>query len=377
VTIDVLLALPDLGSGGPDGVFVRLLKGFDRHRVRPSLVVHRATGTRIREVPPDVAIHELDTDARYPVVALARLVRATRPDVVLSTLRMNQTALVAKAAFPKHVKLVIREANNVSMANAELAQQSALKAAVLRVATPPLLRRTDAVIAQSSPMVDDLRTLLDRPRRRARIEHVPNLIDVDELRARAGAGALPAKPGNPTLVTVGRLFHQKGYDILLPAFRAIRDDHASAHLWIIGEGPERSALEHQIVELGLSGAVDLLGFQANPFPLVAAADLFVSSSRYEGLPNAVLEAQALGVPVVGTDGPGASQDLVEVGATGWLAAPGSVPSLVAALRTALATGPGLGGAAIAERTRSRFSVTAICRRYENLLLSVAGADLAV
>jgi glycosyltransferase involved in cell wall biosynthesis len=105
-------------------------------------------------------------------------------------------------------------------------------------------------------------------------------------------------------MAMGRLQREKAYDVLLRAFSSVLKTFPQAQLAILGEGPLETQLKKQAVELGVDHAVSFAGFQKNPWPYVKHADLFVLASRFEGLPNALLEALALGVPVVATDCPG-------------------------------------------------------------------------
>jgi glycosyltransferase involved in cell wall biosynthesis len=102
------------------------------------------------------------------------------------------------------------------------------------------------------------------------------------------------------LGAVGRLSEEKGFDILLRTIRDLVDRGLDVGLIIAGEGKERKALEQQVGQLGLHDRVRLVGFQSDLRPLYEAMDLFVLSSRREGLPNVLLEAMALETPIIAT-----------------------------------------------------------------------------
>ena len=126
-----------------------------------------------------------------------------------------------------------------------------------------------------------------------------NVNDEEEILEKAVAFDAPRAKDN-NLVAVGRLTRQKGFDRLIEACAALKRDGYLFHLRILGEGPERQKLEQLILQNGLSDAVELLGFQQNPYPYLNAADLVVCSSRYEGFSTVVTEALILGKPVVTT-----------------------------------------------------------------------------
>lgn len=100
------------------------------------------------------------------------------------------------------------------------------------------------------------------------------------------------------IVSVGRYAKQKGYDLLLPVIARIRQIHSNVHLWLIGEGSERVALEQQAAELGILDNVTFSGFLKNPYALMSKMDLFVCSSRAEGFSLVIAESMILGVPVI-------------------------------------------------------------------------------
>lgn len=134
----------------------------------------------------------------------------------------------------------------------------------------------------------------------------------------------------PLLVACGRLTEQKGYPYLLDAFRRVRDER-QAELWILGEGDQRSTIESRIEELGLVENVSLLGFRNNPFKFMAAADVFVLSSLWEGFGNVIVEAMACGTPVVATDCPHGPGEIITHEKNGLLVPPADSDALSNAL----------------------------------------------
>lgn len=126
-----------------------------------------------------------------------------------------------------------------------------------------------------------------------------NVNDETDILTKAVAFEVP-RSLETELVAVGRLTNQKGFDRLLDACALLKRDGYSFYLRILGEGPERQNLEHQIKAYQLEDYVQLLGFQENPYPYIKAADIVVCSSRYEGLSTVVTESLILGKPVVTT-----------------------------------------------------------------------------
>lgn len=141
------------------------------------------------------------------------------------------------------------------------------------------------------------------------------------------------------MVAVGRFTWQKGFDILLTAFRIVVDGDPKAKLIILGDGPLRPTLEGLIGSLRLAQNVDLPGFVENPWSYVARGTVFAMSSRFEGMPLALIEALACGVPVVSTDCPSGPVEILEQGRLGTLVPVGDARRLAAGLNNAIADPP--------------------------------------
>ena len=127
---------------------------------------------------------------------------------------------------------------------------------------------------------------------------IPNHIDTGEIFRKARLPVdLTVDRSKLNLCSMGRICHQKGYDLLMPQLAKVRDAGKPFHFYLIGDGPDRGALEAQIASLGLTDHVTLLGNQANPFPYLDRMDGFVLTSRYEGQGMVIWEAKALGLPL--------------------------------------------------------------------------------
>jgi glycosyltransferase involved in cell wall biosynthesis len=158
----------------------------------------------------------------------------------------------------------------------------------------------------------------------ARVDIIPNPINPEfngstkEARRR-GSGH--------TIVAMGRLVRQKGFDLLIEAFARCAGQHPEWSLVILGEGEERSNLESLISAMGLQDRVRLAGKVPQPSHILGQADLFVLSSRFEGFPNALMEAMACKLAVISTDCPNGPRDIVRDGVDGLLIPPDDVNAL--------------------------------------------------
>jgi glycosyltransferase involved in cell wall biosynthesis len=148
-------------------------------------------------------------------------------------------------------------------------------------------------------MKDDLIKTYSFPAMKAVV--IPNPVDANQIRSLARA-RIDTSPGYLIFVACGRLDYQKGFDILIDAMALVNLKKVS--LMIIGDGTLRQALEQKTNSLGLENKISFLGFKDNPYPYFKCADAFILSSRFEGMPNVVLESIVLGTPVIATPAPG-------------------------------------------------------------------------
>lgn len=264
---------------------------------------------------------------RWPL-AIARYLRAAGPDVCLvSPAYMVPFALAAGRLTGRAV--VPWEASFLAL---ELRVEEVNPRLRLLPGLERLTQRWVPVTAAVSRDVGDhlVREVLRRSEGGDGIFVLPNPIDPGEVRALAR----PAAPRRSALrlCAVGRLVRQKGFDVLVEAMAIARPDLGEDwDLLIMGEGSQRSRLERLVRARGLADRVRLPGAVDNPYPFVAGADLFVHPARWEPFGVAMLEALALGVPVVATDCPGGSREILRDGECGVLVPPQDPEALADAI----------------------------------------------
>jgi glycosyltransferase involved in cell wall biosynthesis len=198
-----------------------------------------------------------------------------------------------------------------------------------------------------------------------RVTVIPNGVDTDYFRPASKVS------GSPVVLSVARLVPDKDHDTLIRAFRLAHAAHPQAELWLVGDGPQKQALQHLADDILPPGRVRFLPGQADLRPLLHRASLLVLSSATESLPNVVLEAMAAGLPVVSTR-VGGLPEVVAEGQTGWLAPPQDAPALAAAISHLLAdpeTSRAFGRAG-RELVKRRFSLASMVQRHEELLLNI-------
>ena len=163
---------------------------------------------------------------------------------------------------------------------------------------------------------------------RERIVVIPNPFPAPPVRAPGAKGPAGSRR---TIVGVGRLGHEKGFDLLIRAFASVANARPEWDLLILGEGSERAALAAEIAELGLASRVAMPGQDPEPLEALQRADLFVLPSRYEGFPNALCEAMACGLPVIAFDCKSGPADIVRHGVDGLLVPAEDVSALASAM----------------------------------------------
>lgn len=330
----IALFVPDLEGGGAERVMVRLSRGLSELGEPVDLVLAHRRGPYLQEVPASVRVIDLGVRRlASALIPLVQYLRTERPRVLLSTRDDCNVIAAAAKRLVRSCPVYVRASNTLSESCGEGRMRF----------VPALSRRllpgVDGVIAPSEGVADDMARVLRLPRERIRI--IPNPVADPELEVRAAEPCgHPWLVGNddPVLLAVGRLTRQKGFDTLLAAFAEVRRA-SRARLIILGEGESRSALEALRAELQLDEEVDLPGFVPNPYPYMVRAATFVLPSRWEGFPNALVEAMALGTPVVATDCPSGPREILRDGHYGPLVPVDSPHALAQAILATLADPP--------------------------------------
>jgi glycosyltransferase involved in cell wall biosynthesis len=301
------------------------------------LVTVRTDSPHLEHLPP--AVHRVPIGSRHTLPAalgLAAYLRRRRPSVLLAAKdRAGRAAVIARRLAGVDIPLVMRLGTNLSAAmSAKTPLQRWTRYAPIRL----LYSRIDRIVAVSDGVAADTVSVSGYPRER--IVVIRNPVITPDLRTRAAApcphrwlSALE-RQRTPVIVAAGRLERQKDFTTLLRAFAMLRR-HRPCRLILLGDGSWRPRLESLIDDLGIGSAVELPGHQQNPYPFLANADLFALSSIWEGSPNVLTEAMALGTPVVATDCPSGPRETLDGGRFGPLVAVGDAEGLAAAMARTL------------------------------------------
>lgn len=330
----VSLFTSSLATGGAQRVMVRLATGLAEQGIEVELVVAQG-GPFAAELAPEVGLVDLGCRrVAHALPGLTRRLRAFRPQVLISALDyVNVVAWLAARFVDPAIRVVMTEHNTPSA----LIEQTEVWRG--RFATqylvPAFYPLADRVIAVSHGAREDLiRNFGIDPEH---VETIENPVLTRDFFQRAkrvldDPWLAPGEP--PLLVTAGRFEAQKDHGTLLEAFARLRRERP-ARLLILGEGPRRSVLEAEVARRGLAPHVRMPGFDSNPFPWIRRAAAFVLSSRCEGLPTVLIEALALGTPIVSTDCPSGPAEILAGGRYGELVPVGDAVALASALARTL------------------------------------------
>jgi glycosyltransferase involved in cell wall biosynthesis len=223
--------------------------------------------------------------------------------------------------------------------------------------------KLDALITVSNGVQLDLVTLVKLDRKKLHVVYNPVVGEQLLYKARMPVeDPWLRKDGIPVILGVGRLIKAKDFPTLLRAFALVRQERR-ARLLILGEGEDRPGLEVLVRELGLQNDVSFPGFMENPYSYMAKADVFVLSSRWEGLPTVLVEAMACGTPVVATDCPSGPHEILEGGRWGKLVPVGDARAMADAIQATLDV-----PLIPPPEAWARFTVEGIAQQYAALLL---------
>jgi glycosyltransferase involved in cell wall biosynthesis len=360
----IALVISALGAGGAERVIIGLANAWAARGSQVSLITFEPPGTPpYYEVDRRVHLRQLGVaSAARPIwrtvrqgmrraSALRHALRTANPDVAISFLaKINVLTVLATRGLG--LPVIVSERNNPERQRFR-ATWRWLRARLYGVAY--------CVVTPSRGVLDSFPKAI-----RVRGRVIPNPVDLTPPRPRAS--------GTRRLVAVGRLVHQKGFDLLLEAFAKIAPEHPDWSLTLFGEGEQRAHLEALCARLGVANQVQLPGVTGRPGQWVEEAEVFVLSSRFESFGNVVTEAMAAGLPVVAFDCPWGPGEILRDGEDGLLVPPEDVDALAAAVRR-LIVDPELRrrlGEAGARNVR-RFEKAAIVAKWDALIREAIAA----
>lgn len=302
----ILFMIPSLAGGGAEKVFLNLVKRIDKKLFDVTLVYlndHR----NVYEISSDIITINLNSKRlRNAPLKILNLIRKEKPDLIISTLNhMNLLLIMIKPFFPKNTKLIVRLTNIISMN----LSNNPLKRSFLKLIFKSY-KMADKIICQSKLMRDDLVNLTGIDTNKIKIIYNP--VDLTNIQQKSMEEInYKIRSDFKNIFFVGRLDEVKRIPLIIEAFKNYYKNQPKSNLFIIGDGPLKEKIKSIIKNQNLSKSIHLLGFQSNPYKWLRKADLFVLASKHEGMPNVLIEALALNVPVLILSHPGGTIDVLK------------------------------------------------------------------
>ncbi|MGE5445310.1 MAG: glycosyltransferase [Ignavibacteriales bacterium] len=375
----VLFIVPNLVAGGAERQIIYLMRGLLERGITSSLFMLDPVGVFLDEIPNGVKVYlpkshrpsdpsmNLVIHHRNPLKTIREIIRVVRkenPDILYS--RHWPTKIpTAFVGWLLGKKVVLSEANSLTyeMAYRDTRRRSFyLKNIACRLA--------DVVVAVSQGVADGLEQLFGIG---SKVRVTYNGFDLDDIEKKGREEVYHPwfNREEPIAVAVGRLVNQKGFSYLLHAVNLV-NRKTPLRLIVIGDGELKEELIKQAEELGVKDKVDFLGVKKNPFAYMARCDLFILSSLYEGLPNVLIEAMALGLPVISTNCPYGPSEIIEDGRNGILIPIGNPQAISEAILRVLGDKQLRDNLRTEAKRRAKdFSLENMVSEYTELLLSLS------
>lgn len=356
--------MPEFAGGGAQRIGVSLANFYATTGMPVTVLVFRDKGPLRNDLLEGIRVVSLDSSSRNPYRKIARALRHLRPSCVLTMYRNVNVPVGLSRLFFSGYRLVVREANTLNA----IMEKGGLRRWKNLLKMKLAYRGAARVISNSDAASEELISL--GIAESSRITFLPNPVDFERIESlQAGPVTHPwlgAERAEFTIVTSGRLHKQKNQALLIAAFAEASKKYPQLRLIILGEGKLLDTLVKQAQDAGIASFVDFPGFVDNPYPIYANADLFVLPSSFEGFPNVLIEAMACRTPVIATDCPGASAQIIEGGRSGVLVPMDDAPALVGAIERVFTESQ----AAMVERAYARsrqFSLDAVAQQYAAVL----------
>jgi glycosyltransferase involved in cell wall biosynthesis len=362
----IFFLIPSLTSGGSERVFSILANHLD-HKTWDITVVVLDGRQRFYTINEDkVRVIDLQTPrVRQGFVKIFKLIRREKPDLVVSTLsHLNQFIALIKPFLPRKTRFIARESTILSVFHKQ-ETVPALRDFLVRWLYPSF----DALICQSQRMADDFKNTYKIPNSKLNI--INNPVDTEGVSKLAFQTPVPPKKAALRFLSVGRLSREKRIDKALRILAQLENRDFEYHL--IGEGNERERLEKLAKTLGIAEKVTFQGVQKNPFAWMASADFLLLTSEFEGFPNVLLEAGAVGTPSIAFSCGGVVEEIIEDGINGFVVPDGDEAAFLAAiLRGGQKT---FNRRDIQNLTKEKFGVEKIVAQYAATFLRVIENDV--
>ncbi|MEA5497268.1 glycosyltransferase [Limnoraphis robusta Tam1] len=321
---DVCFFLPNLGEGGIQRTAINLADSFVNKGLKVDFVLDRVTGPFVKQIPDGSRM----IDLKYPrlrtsVYSLISYLKREQPKALISyTHYHDEIAILAKRLSGVSTKIAVSTQNTLLGTPRPPIQNLPGFLGITPYYPHTLIKLfypwADAVLASSGGVAQDVAQISGLPLEQIKVIYNPIVTPKLLERAKEPVDHPWFKTGEPPVILgVGRLTKQKDFETLIQAFYQVRKQQ-NARLMILGTGLAQARLQSLLHQLGVENDVNLQGFVENPYAYMARAKLFVLSSAWEGFGNVLVEAMAVGTPVISTDCQSGLAEILDHGKYGFL-----------------------------------------------------------
>lgn len=310
----ILFFVPKLHNGGAERFTINILRSIDKTLFKVSLAVITEEGEYFDLIPSFVEVHNLKSSKTIlSILKLRKLISHLKPDIVFSTLMRSHNALyLALLGLSNRPYVVLRSSTSPKL-KLSLQKISFIKNALLQKA----YNDADLILAQTPEMKNELVKYYKVNGNK--IQVFINTLDTYFIDQQIKNTKNPFSPENINVVAAGRLSYEKGFDVLIKSFEKVIEQNNHFFLHLLGnDNGEKENLKEMVKKLGIESNIKFWDFQKNPYKFFFFSDLFVLSSRREGLPNAVLENLYLKKPIIATKCIPFMYELIKDGENGFL-----------------------------------------------------------
>jgi glycosyltransferase involved in cell wall biosynthesis len=332
----LILFLPDYGDGGLERMFVNLASQISLNGVRVYFIVCDASRPYLDDLNSGIELIVISKDRLAITRELVSLLEQYRATSLLTAKGLGlAVALNAKRQSSSDTRIYLRAITNISarIKHRHLLQRIKGELEVRKLRK--LYHQLDGIVAVSYGIAEDVHCISGIPLSQIKVAHNP--VVTKQLHQRAG---IPVdhpwllQHEIPVIMGIGRLTKQKNFELLINAFALVRDNRP-VKLIILGGGSRKKKLIKQAERLGVADDVDLPGFNPNPYSMLHHASLFVLSSNWEGSPNVLTEALAVGCPAISTDCPSGPGEILREGKYGPLVPMNDIKAMAGAIMEVL------------------------------------------
>ncbi|HQW93752.1 MAG TPA: glycosyltransferase [Ferruginibacter sp.] len=352
--IKLLILTPTLQCGGSEKFVSLLCNNINTDLFSVSLAVLNNKNPFYKITNPAIEVADLqEPRVRYALFKIKKLVKQYQPHIVFTTANhLNLYLAIFRWAFPGKIKFVARESSIVSI-NSQRAKLPPVYNRLIK----KYFKRFDLIICQSAYMMQDLISNYGVPANKTTLIHNA----VQDAAVSKTAYAARGADKIHKFITVSRLSAEKGIERLIHAVGLLSFEF---QYYITGAGKRKAYLQNLVHELQMEDKIFFSDEKTDPFSGMEDADLFLMGSYYEGFPNVLLEAGALGIPVIAFDVPGGINEIISEGENGLLVDDNDLIAFAMAIRNA--TSLAFNRRKITENTLKRFSVNTIVAQFEQL-----------